>query len=108
MMRSSGPEPIKSLVVCVDVEIEDLVPGFLERRQEDIKAILEGCLQRDFETIRVLAHNMKGSGGGYGFDVISDLGRCLEQGAKEQDSNKINQLVGHLSAYLERVEVIYV
>jgi len=44
----------------------------------------------------------------YGLDAITDIGSSLEQSAKEQDSEQIRKLVGDLSTYLERLEVVCV
>jgi len=50
---------------------------------------------------------MKGSGAGYGFDTISEIGKSVEQAAKEKNSEEIQKQVKALSAYLDRVEVVY-
>ena len=63
----------EKMVVQVDPELEDLIPGYLENRHSDVQSILAALERGDCETIRVLAHSMKGSGGGYGFDAITDI-----------------------------------
>ena len=108
MMQAYNPESATRIVVYVDAEIMELIPGFLENRQDDVDAMVEACGQNDYETIRVLGHNMKGAGGGYGFDAITDIGSSLEQSAKRQDSEQVRKLVGDLSTYLDRLEVVYV
>ncbi|MEI9891716.1 MAG: hypothetical protein WDN45_15675 [Caulobacteraceae bacterium] len=35
----------------------------------------------DYEAILVIGHNMRGSGGGFGFQSITDIGAALEQAA---------------------------
>ena len=72
-----------------------------------ITAIQEALKQNDFETIWILGHSMKGSGAGYGFDTISEIGKSVEQAAKEKNSEEIQKQVKALSAYLDRVEVVY-
>jgi len=98
----------KTIVVTVDADIEDLIPVFLEGRREDIKALVEALEKGDYDTVLVLGHNMKGAGGSYGFDVITELGQELEQSAKEQNAENVGRLVKELSTYLDRVEVVYV
>ena len=95
------------VIALVDAGIEDLVPGFLERRRKDVETIVAACEQGDYETIRVLGHNMKGTGDEYGFGDITDIGRSIEQSAMEQNPERIRKLVGDLSTYLKRVEVVY-
>jgi HPt (histidine-containing phosphotransfer) domain-containing protein len=95
------------IIVRVDPDIADLIPGFLENRRKDIKTIAEAVTQGDFETIQILGHSMKGAGGSYGFDAITDIGKSLEQAAMAKDSGGIKQMVQELSAYLDQVEVVY-
>jgi len=82
-----------SFVVQVDPEIEDIVPIFLQNRRDDVESLSKALEDGDFETIRLLGHSMKGSGGGYGFDAITDIGQSLEQAAKSQSSREIKRLV---------------
>ena len=94
------------ILVKVDPDLEDLIPGFLDNRRKDIAAIQEAVGRGDFETVRVLGHSMKGAGGGYGFDAITDLGAALEQAAKSKNTDAIRLSVGDLADYLGRVEVV--
>ena len=94
-------------VVQVDPEIEEIVPICLQSRRDDVEPLSKALEEGDFETIRLLGHNMKGSGGGYGFDAITDIGQSLEQAAKNQSSREIKRLVEELASYLNRVEVVY-
>ena len=95
------------LVVQIDPEIEDIVPMFLQNRRDDVESLLKALEQGDFETIWILGHTMKGSGGGYGFDGITEIGQCLEHAAKDRSSRGIKRLVEELASYLHRVEVVY-
>ncbi|OPY91057.1 MAG: Hpt domain protein [Syntrophus sp. PtaU1.Bin208] len=100
-------EPEKKITVRIDPDLADLIPGFLEGRRQDVAAILKALEQNDSETIRILGHNMKGCGSGYGFDAITDLGRSLEQAAKDGDREKIQETTEELSVYLESLNVVY-
>lgn len=97
----------KRITVKIDRDLEDLIPGYLERRQEDISSIKNACGAGDFENIRILGHSMKGSGGGYGFDRITEIGRQIEESAKNKDSAAILAHTGELAEYLSRVEIVY-
>ena len=108
MTQPVRPEAIKTTVVYIDAEIEDLVPIFLRNQLEDVKSIVEACEQGDYEKIWTLGHNMKGTGSSYGFDAISEIGASLQQFAKERNSEKVRKLAEEVSVYLERLEVVYV
>ncbi len=108
MTQNTGTKPDEKIIVNVDSTIKDLIPGFLENRQEDIKSIYDALKKEDYETIRILGHSMKGAGGGYGFDEITDIGRLIEESAEGKNQEEIKKWVIDLTNYLDRVEIVYV
>jgi HPt (histidine-containing phosphotransfer) domain-containing protein len=98
---------MEKIIVQVDPDLEDLIPGYLQNRRQDMEAILQALEKQDFETIRILGHTMKGTGGGYGFDAISEMGRALEEAAKTRDTQAIKRELASLLDYLEAVEVVF-
>ena len=95
------------IVIKVDADLEDLIPGFLENRQEDIKEIEQAVEQGNYEQIKLLGHSMKGSGGGYGFEEITRLGAIIEESAATEDSDMILECTKSMRSYLSRVRVVY-
>jgi PAS domain S-box-containing protein len=57
----------------------------------------------DFARVGMLGHNMKGSGGGYGFARITLIGGSLEVCAARRDAGGIRAHCADLAAYLDRV-----
>ena len=101
LQPEDAPIPIR-----VDPEIAALIPGFLANRHKDVVLLLDAVNQGDFETARILGHSMKGSGGGYGFDGITDIGAEIETAAKQHDAVVIRSQVHALSRYLARVLIV--
>ncbi len=97
----------EKIVVHVDIDLEELIPGFLENRQTDIKSIQDAIESGDFETVKILGHSMKGSGGGYGFDGITDIGAVIEQAGKDNDAETAKKGINDLASYLDNVEIVY-
>ena len=95
-------------VVRVDTDLRILIPGYLEHRKEDVQALHSALGARDFLNIERLGHIMKGSGGGYGFDFISEIGERIEESAKHKKTDEIVQQIKELEEYLSGVEVVYV
>jgi len=95
------------IVVHVDADLEDLLPGFLQDWKEEVRAMREALEKNNYETIRRLGHDMKGVGGSCGLDVITDMGSALAEGAKAMDQELIRKNLDTLSGYLERAEFMY-
>ncbi|MBP2635147.1 MAG: putative cytosolic protein [Firmicutes bacterium] len=93
--------------VVIDRDLADLIPGFIEKRQQDIAAIMAAAAASDYETIQSIGHNLKGIGGGYGFDRITRLGAAIEQAGKLQEADKVRELVQAMKTYIETVEISY-
>ena len=97
-----------AIVVHTDKNLADLVPGYLDNRRKDIPSMTQALKRGDYDMIKILAHSMKGSGGAYGFDAISDIGNALEQAAKHKDAEETAQWISELSVYLARLKIVYV
>ena len=106
MMAKADDNRAKKIIIHVDPDIAELIPGFLQNRRKDIAAMLDAVQRGEFESVRVLGHSMKGDGGGYGFDAITEIGAALEQAAKQRNAVEIRDRVHELSRYLDQVEVI--
>jgi HPt (histidine-containing phosphotransfer) domain-containing protein len=66
---------------------------------------MDDALDRaDFEAVTILGHNLRGSGGGFGFQAITDIGANLEAAAGNGDVGASREWVAELSRYLDRVE----
>lgn len=97
----------KHVEVHIDEELKELIPGYLKNRHKDIESITEALKNDDFSTIQTLGHSMKGSGGGYGFDLISEIGKKLEQAAKDKSRETITACLTELKDYLDHLEIVY-
>ncbi len=103
-LEGEAAESLPEGVVPIDPDIEDLVPRFLENQKTNASRILELAACGDFDSARRIAHNMKGTGKGYGFDVISGLGYSIEQAAARSAAEEVEKLARELSRYLASVQ----
>ena len=94
-------------VVRVDRELEDLIPEYLENREKDIPILRDALGRNDFDAITHLAHKVRGSGGGYGFTRLSELGREIEKASRAQDVSSTQKIIADLEHYLNHIEVVY-
>lgn len=97
----------KKIIIYADPEISDLIPGFLENRQKDIKTISAALSKKEYNTIRLIGHSMKGFGAGYGFDGLSDIGKDLEKAAEKEEPLSIQEELVKFETYLKNVQVVY-
>ncbi len=95
------------ILVHPNPKFADLIPGFLLNRRHDVIAVLDALDRGDFETVESLGHGMKGAGGSWGFQRITDVGAGLEQAAKSIDADASRKWVSELSRYLDHVEIVY-
>ena len=95
------------ITVYIDQDLEDIIPTFLANRQKDLKTLHTAIDEKDFETIRILGHRMRGDGGGYGFHAISAIGEVMELAAGRRDQPAIERQIAALKDFLARVHIVY-
>ena len=103
-MSDLNPERI---VVTIDPDLLEIIPDFFAYRLKDLEMISRSLKEGDFNKLRIIGHNLKGSGGGYGFDVISEIGERIEQASEIGSVEEITACAAELEDYLRRVEVRY-
>jgi HPt (histidine-containing phosphotransfer) domain-containing protein len=97
----------EKIVVYADPDFADNIPWYLGQVKEYTDAIAAAMEKADFETVRTAGHRMKGSGASFGFDPISQMGKSLEQAAKEKNIDQTQKIAKELSEYIDLVEVVY-
>ena len=71
----------------MDAKFADLVPAFLLNCRQSAIAIQDALDRHDHATVETLGHGMRGAGGSYGFEPISELGGALERAAAAGDTD---------------------
>jgi signal transduction histidine kinase/DNA-binding response OmpR family regulator len=106
--ETAAPEaPADELVVRVEQGMEDVVPGYLEKRRKDVDLYRQALAAGDFDAVRMLGHKMKGTGAGYGFPVLTEIGGAIEQAALKKDAGSVAAGVDRLAWYAGRVKLEY-
>lgn len=96
------------ILVEIDQELMPVVPEYLESRRRDCAEIQRLLASDGMKCIQIMGHRMKGSGGSFGFDEISEIGEALETAAQAADAAGIGSAVKRLEKYLARVSVAYI
>jgi CheY-like chemotaxis protein len=104
----STDSDVSDVLKHIDPDLENLVPVFLEKRKRDVEQIARLLVRPDtgsLEEIGKLGHRMKGSGGSYGFNQVSKIGKAICDSAKANDRKAIDASNNVLSEYLSRIEI---
>jgi HPt (histidine-containing phosphotransfer) domain-containing protein len=80
--------------------ISALVPKYLASKAKQIQEAQASLDAKDFEPIKRFGHNLKGTGRGYGFPPIEEMGRELEKAAAAHDENSIAEGLENLRRFL--------
>ena len=100
---AAGPAGI---VAHVPPGLEEFAPSYLAKRRGEL-AVMERLVSAgDWNQLRVLGHNMKGTGAGYGFPRLSEIGAALEQGAKQSNAEAVSAQLQELDEFLRRVRLV--
>ena len=81
---SNSSEPIASELVLEDESFEEIVTQFVEGLEERVKTMQDALNTTDYEALRVAAHQLKGSGGGYGYPALTHQAAELEKLATDR------------------------
>jgi PAS domain S-box-containing protein len=86
--------------------LAERTPAYLLNCRQNV-IDMDGAIDRaDFEAVTILGHNLRGSGGGFGFPAITDIGAGLEGAAERSDAAASRKWVAKLSRYLTRLETV--
>jgi HPt (histidine-containing phosphotransfer) domain-containing protein len=97
----------KIRTVIVQKDLEDLIPVFMSNRRKEIETLRLALANADFEQLRQLGHRMRGVGNSYGFDLISEIGKQVEDGAAAGDRAGIASCIAEYFEYISTVQISY-
>lgn len=98
----NNPDPVVS-ELANDPDMEELVEMFVNELPGKAAAIQKALADQDLETLGKLAHQLKGSAGGYGFPSITDAANALEASARvDEDLVSLVAQAKELTSLCER------
>lgn len=98
---------LPALTVRVDKDMEALVQRFLSRKRADVDRLRSALTSEDFETIRRIGHDLKGSGEGFGFPELSAFGAALEGAAIARNERALGEQLAAVEQFLSRLRVTF-
>ena len=98
--QRSADCPDRARTIAVSEQVKALVPQYLASKEKQIEDARASLASRDFGPIRRFGHNLKGTGRGYGFPPIEELGREIERAASEADASRITEQLDALHRFV--------
>jgi HPt (histidine-containing phosphotransfer) domain-containing protein len=90
----------------IDPELEPLLPRFYANVRKELDAIDKALGQGDLGEVQRIAHSIKGSGLGYGFEGLGALGGEMETAASNgHEESIIREIMDDVRSYLDTVQV---
>ena len=98
--------------LCRDLVDQDPneIPGlaklrvwYIDHQHAELDRLNQALKDSDFAVLGKGGHNLKGTGAGYGFSELTDIGRALETAAKEGNAATAEVLLEQLEWYLRMV-----
>ena len=74
---------------------------YINHTSKELVSIIEELETKSFDSLRTFGHNIKGSGGMYGFNEVTEIGAVIEAAAKDKDKALIKTSLKNLDLFLK-------
>jgi CheY-like chemotaxis protein/HPt (histidine-containing phosphotransfer) domain-containing protein len=87
-----------------DPEMAMILGEFIGRLNGQVAAMQQAHLEDRYEDLQRLAHRLKGAGGSYGYPLLTDASKKLEDACKVGDGNAANIAIGQVAAICQAIQ----
>ena len=84
-----------------DEEWAEMQEMYINHTSKELEKIKTQLNLDSIDSIRTFGHNIKGSGGMYGFNEVTELGLLIENAAKEGNLDSIKSNLEVLEGFLQ-------
>ena len=84
-------------------DLAHLIEKFITYLPGNIESLIKAAQQQDWGTIKDVAHQLKGLGGGYGYPGITQLAAKLEFQVVNKNQLEVDSLIAGINAYCQRI-----
>lgn len=96
----------RPITVTIDRDLAPVIGEYLRAVKKDCRKIKTAIKKDDFETVYGIGHDLKGSGTGYGLEVITDTGREICDSANRKRAAIVLRKVNDLEVYLNSLRPV--
>jgi HPt (histidine-containing phosphotransfer) domain-containing protein len=102
--ENKAPTPRYSSEFANDPEMKELIAGYVQRLPVEIATLRTMLENGEIESLRRVAHQLKGSGGGYGFSRLTELAAIVDRSIKEGDTlDRVRREIDALVRYAREI-----
>lgn len=103
--KKTTGDPIESELLLEDCSFAEIIDDFVEGLDGRLRSMFDAIRAADFEALQNAAHQLKGSGGGYGYPSLSVQAAKLERHAKTRVLEECTTALEELKGLCDRVVV---
>ena len=104
MRMANDATPVRS-EFADDPDMAGIIALFVSELPSRVAAMQAALSSGDFPQLRILAHQLKGAAGGYGFPKLGEAAATVDRGINEGcDHNVIRSRLGMLAALAARIQ----
>ncbi|MBF0476725.1 MAG: response regulator, partial [Deltaproteobacteria bacterium] len=100
-------DPAGRIELTLDADIQELTEEYLSYLAENVETMYSSLDAGDFDTIYELGHTMKGTGGSFGLNAVTEIGALIQEAAEIQETESVKKHVKALSEFLADVVIRY-
>jgi len=86
-----------------DADMAGIIAEFVAHLPQRVKEMRQAAANNQWDALQRAAHQLKGSGGGYGYACLTEVARGLESQAKRQDAEAAMLTLNDLAVLVERI-----
>lgn len=102
-MRVTADQPFLTSVFADDPEMRGIIAEFVGELPKRTMAMQSALHAGKLDQVRILAHQLKGAAGGYGFPTLGEAAALVEAAVKQEcEVNVIRSRLGSLIALAAR------
>mgnify|MGYP001224559050 CR=1 FL=1 len=84
-----------------DDEWAEMQEMYIKHTFNELNSLKESMDSLKLDSLRTFGHNIKGSGGMYGFNEITEMGATIEMAAKNENIEQIKSDLDNLETFLK-------
>jgi PAS domain S-box-containing protein len=94
------PKTTQALNIDIPEGMEAAAKRYINSRRNEVTRLSQLADIQDFQQLRVLGHNMKGTGTSYGFPELTRLGTQIEEASLKADVHALSAALARLNTYV--------